>query len=175
MILSIPSIATPRKAPNGCITQPGIDTTDIALRGHGRAFYMNYLSFVDGSPWQDNQLAGAFQLQVNGENGVTKLNNRNFCATRPGAQESCEANCGDLLLYVSDECTVRFESNGGTSLEDVTAPYGELLPRPQDLIKSGWHIAGWYTDYDLTEACDFETRPVGKNMVLCASLGEKLK
>ena len=39
---------------NGCITQPGIDTTDIALRGHGRAFYMNYLSFVDGSPWQDN-------------------------------------------------------------------------------------------------------------------------
>ena len=103
---------------------------------------MKYLSFVDGSPWQDNQLAGAFQLQVNGENGVTKLNNRNFCATRPGAQESCEANCGDLLPYVSDECTVRFESNGGTSLEDVTTPYGELLPRPQDLIKSGWHIAG---------------------------------
>ena len=85
---------------NGCITQPGIDTTDIALRGHGRAFYMNYLSFVDGSPWQDNQLAGAFQLQVNGENGVTKLNNRNFCATRPGAQESYKANCGDLLLYI---------------------------------------------------------------------------
>ena len=55
------------------------------------------------------------------------------------------------------------------SLEDVTAPYGELLPRPQDLIKSGWHIAGWYTDYDLTEACDFETRPVGTNMVLCAA------
>lgn len=157
---------------NGCITQPGIDTTDIALRGHGRAFYMNYLSFVDGSPWQDNQLVGTFQLQVNGESGVTELNNRNFCVTRPGAQESYEANCGDLLLYVSDECTVRFETNGGTPLEDATALYGELLPRPQDPVKSGWHIAGWYTDYDLTEAWDFETQPVGKNMVLYAAWEE---
>ena len=73
---------------------------------------------------------------------------------------------------MSDECTVRFETNGGTALEDATALYGELLPRPQDPVKSGWHIAGWYTDYDLTEAWDFETRPVGKNMVLYAAWEE---
>ena len=154
---------------NGCITQPGIDTTDIALRGHGRAFYMNYLSFVDGSPWQDNQLVGTFQLQITGESGVTELNNRNFCVTKPGAQEGYEANSGDLLLYVSDQCTVRFETNGGTALEDATVLYGETLPQPQDPVKSGWHLQGWYTDYDLTQRWDFETRPVGKNMVLYAA------
>lgn len=45
---------------NGCIVRPEIDTEDIALRGNGRAFYMNYLSFVDGSEWNDNQLVGTF-------------------------------------------------------------------------------------------------------------------
>ena len=29
---------------NGCIVRPEIDTEDIALRGNGRAFYINYLS-----------------------------------------------------------------------------------------------------------------------------------
>lgn len=45
---------------NGCIARPEIDTEDIGLRGNGRAFYMNYLSFVDGSEWNDNQLVGTF-------------------------------------------------------------------------------------------------------------------
>ena len=154
---------------NGCIVRPEIDTEDIALRGNGRAFYMNYLSFVDGSEWNDNQLVGTFQLQVNGESGVTELNNRNFCITKPGAQESYAATCNDLLLYVSDECTIRFETNDGSELENAVANYGELLERPADPVKAGYHLRGWYKDYDLTEEWDFETEPVAKNMVLYAA------
>lgn len=154
---------------DGCIARAEIDTEDVALRGHGRAFYMNYLSFVDGSEWKDNQLVGTFQLQVNGESGVTELNNSNFCVTKPGAQESYEATANDLLLYVSDECIVRFETNGGSGLEDATANYGELLERPDDPEKAGQHLRGWYRDYDLTEEWDFENEPVARNMVLYAA------
>lgn len=154
---------------NGCITRAEIDTEDIALRGYGRAFYMNYLSFVDGSEWKDSQLVGTFQLQVNGESGITELNNRNFCITKPGAQESYAASANDLLLYVSDECTVRFETNGGSELESAVVNYGELLERPADPERSGQHLRGWYKDYDLTEEWNFETEPVARNMVLYAA------
>ncbi len=153
----------------GCITRAEIDTQDIALRGHGRAFYMNYLSFVEGSEWKDNQLVGTFQLQVNGESGITELNNSNFCITMPGAQESYEATANDLLLYVSDECTVRFETNGGSELENAVVNYGELLERPADPEKAGKHLRGWYKDYDLTEEWNFESEPVARNMVLYAA------
>lgn len=157
---------------NGCITQAEIDTQDIALRGHGRAFYMNYLSFIDGSEWQDQQLVGTFQLQVNGENGITELKNSNFCVTKPGAQESYAATSNDLMLYVSDDCTIRFECNGGSLLDDATVDYGELLTRPMDPIKEGFHLRGWYKDYDLTEEWNFENNPISENMVLYAGWDE---
>lgn len=157
---------------NGCITQPEIDTQDIALRGYGRAFYMNYLSLLDGSDWQDNQLVGTFQLQINAQSGVTELKNSSFCVTKPDAQEVFEVNSNDLLLYVSDECVIRFETNGGSEIENATVNYGELLARPADPIREGWHLRGWYKDYDLTELWDFENEPVGKNMVLYAAWDE---
>lgn len=157
---------------NGCITQPEIDTQDIALRGYGRAFYMNYLSLLDGSDWQDNQLVGTFQLQINAQGGVTELKNNNFCVTKPDAQEVFEVNSNDLLLYVSDECVIRFETNGGSEIENATVNYGELLARPADPIREGWHLRGWYKDYDLTEEWNFETDRVGKNCVLYAAWDE---
>ena len=154
---------------NGCIVRPEIDTSDIALRGCGRAFYMNHLSFVDGSEWADNQLVGTFQMQVNGESGITEVSNRNFCVTTPDAQQVYDSVSNDLLLYVSDECTVRFETNGGSELENAVANYGELLTRPVDPVKRGQHLRGWFKDYDLTEEWDFENEPVSKNMVLYAA------
>ena len=154
---------------NGCIAQPGIDTADIALRGYGRAFYMNYLSLTDGITWNDNQLVGTFQLQVNGESGVTELNNQNFCITKADGESVNEVVCNDLLLYVSDECTIRFETNGGSAMENAVVNYGELLVQPEDPIWEGHHLTGWYKDYDLTEPWDFENEPVSKNMVLYAA------
>lgn len=157
---------------NGCITQAEIDTQDIALRGHGRAFYMNYLSLLDGSEWKDEQLVGTFQLQVNGETGVTELKNDNFCVTKPDATQVYEVISNDLLLYMSDECVVRFETNGASVVENAAVRYGELLSRPEDPIREGWHLRGWYKDYDLTEEWNFETDRVGKNCVLYAAWDE---
>lgn len=157
---------------NGCITQAEIDTTDIALRGYGRAFYMNYLSFIDGSEWRDNQLVGTFQLQVNGESGVTELKNNNYCITKPGAVESYEADSNDLLLYVSDACVIHFETNGGSEIENSIVNYGELMKAPDDPVKAGQRLKGWYKDYDLTEEWDFDNEPVARNMVLYAAWEE---
>lgn len=157
---------------NACITQPEIDTQDIALRGDGRAFYMNYLSLLDGSEWKDEQLVGTFQLQINGENGVSELKNNNFCVTQPDATKVYPACSNDLLLYISDACTVRFETNGGSMLEDVMVNYGELLAQPEAPVRDGWHLRGWYKDYDLTEEWDFENEPVAANMVLYAAWDE---
>lgn len=157
---------------NGCITQAEVMTTDLALRGNGRAFYMNYLSFADGTLWNDTQLVGTFQLQINGESGITELNNENFFVTKEGGQLLYETNCNDLLIYVSDECTVRFDTDGGSEMEDVTVTYGELLEQPADPVKEGMHLRGWFKDYDLTEPWDFTTEPVSRNMVLYAGWDE---
>lgn len=157
---------------NACITQPEIDTQDIALRGNGRAFYMNYLSLLDGVEWKDEQLVGSFQLQICGENGISELKNSNFCVTQPNAAEVYAVYSNDLLLYISDECTVRFETNGGSAVESATAHYGELLAQPETPVLDGWHLRGWYTDYDLTEEWDFGSDPVAANMVLYAAWDE---
>lgn len=157
---------------NGSIVSAGIETRDIALRGSGREFYMNYVSFADGEQWNARQIIGTFQVQVNGTSGATVLSNENFKVSLRDGSDVYAAQAEDLTLIVSGDCIVHFETNGGSAVEDLSVLYGELIPRPEDPVREGYWLEGWYTDIDLTQAWDFETMPVQSNLTLYAKWTE---
>lgn len=45
-----------------------------------------------------------------------------------------------------ENVTVRFESNGGSSVEPQTIKYGELLTEPDKPTREGYTFVGWYLD-----------------------------
>lgn len=62
-------------------------------------------------------------------------------------------------------CTVRFDSRGGSAVDEQTVRSGETAARPADPVKAGFRFAGWYTAdgsaYTFTE-------PVTGNLTLYA-------
>ena len=157
-----------RPVENGTIVTASVQNQDIALRGGDRAFYMNYVSFADGEEWNADQIVGTFQLEVLGAAGATVLKNENCLVSLPDGSDSYASEVNDLTLIVSSDCIVHFETNGGTSLEDITVLYGEMIPRPENPVREGYHIEGWYSDIDLTQLWDFDTMPIQGNMTLYA-------
>ncbi len=150
------------------ILTTGIQTTDIAMRDHYREFYMSYLSFGGGDSWAAKTMIGSFQLRVIGTSGVTKITSQDYLVSYQDGNGSypCEAN--ELTVILSTDCTVRFDSKGGTRVDDVTAVYGETIPQPADPQKDGKVLEGWYRDIDCTQKWDFENDTVSGNMTLYA-------
>ena len=63
----------------------------------------------------------------------------------------------DIYAKWIDDSVVRFETSGGSVVEDVYVPYGEKLEKPRpDPSKSGYTFGGWYVDAELTEEYDFD-------------------
>ena len=146
----------------------GISSSDVGLVDQHREFYMNYLSMSGGSQWESNTLIGSFQLKVIGTSGVTKITNQDYLVSlRDGSGSiSCEAN--EVTIILSTDCVVAFRTNGGSELEDITVQFGEKIPRPEEPVKEGYELEGWYTDIHLTEKWDFDEDTVEGNMSLYA-------
>lgn len=146
----------------------GIQSTDIAVSENRREFYMNFLSFSGGEQWQPKTRIGTFQLRVTGTSGVTTITNEDFLVSlRDGSGSyKCEANV--LTVILTADCTVKFETNGGTPIDLITAIYGETIPRPEDPTREGKHLVGWFRDIHLTDEWNFETDTVAGNMTLYA-------
>ena len=70
--------------------------------------------------------------------------------------------------------TVRFESNGGSAVEEQTVNENETAQKPANPSKTGYAFAGWYSDKALTKAFDFKT-PITANITLYAKWEEGVK
>lgn len=153
---------------NSAMLSKGIQSSDIGLVDQNREFYMNYVSFSGGEPWPADYRVGSFQLRVIGTSGVSTITNQDYLVSLSDGSGSypCEAN--ELTVVLTTDCLVKFETNGGSKIEPVVAIYGELLERPEDPIREGKHIVGWYKDIHLMEEWDFETDTVKGNMTLYA-------
>lgn len=57
----------------------------------------------------------------------------------------------DLGEWNGSEGTIRFDTNGGSTVSAVTAATGTTVVRPQAPTKDGYLFAGWYTDSALTK------------------------
>lgn len=154
------------------IVNADVRTKDVPLIDGKREFYMNYVSFADGVQWKANQLVGTFQMEILADSGISTLTNENYKVSVRDGSYDYPSDANDLTLFVSNECIVSFETNGGTPIENVTVLYGEKLERPKDPEKAGWHIDGWYKDIDLTQEWNFDEETVASNMTLYAKWAE---
>lgn len=58
-----------------------------------------------------------------------------------------------------ENVTVRFESNGGSSVEPQTIKYGELLTEPDKPTREGYTFVGWYLDEQCKYVITFRIMP----------------
>ena len=107
----------------------GISTTEIGLRDTFREFYMNFVSLSGGERWNAKKLIGSFQLEVIGTSGVTKITNQDYLVSTADGTDSYAATCQDVTIILTTDCTVHFETNGGSEIPDVAAQYGEPIAR----------------------------------------------
>ena len=150
------------------ILNNGIVSTDIGMIDRYREFYMNYLSMSGGNQWEENMLIGSFQLKVIGTSGVTKITNEDYLVSVMDGSDRyrCEAN--EITVILSSECTVSFETNGGSEIEDQVIRYGEKIPLPVETKREGYELEGWYKDIHLKERWDFDKDTVEGNLMLYA-------
>lgn len=146
----------------------GISTTEIGLRDSFREFYMNFVSMSGGESWNAKKLIGSFQLEVIGTSGVTKITNQDYLVSTADGMDSYAATCQDVTIILTTDCTVTFETNGGSEIPDQVVQYGETITRPDNPVRDGYHLVGWYTDIDLQNPWDFDTDTVQGNMTLYA-------
>ncbi|HEY4622281.1 MAG TPA: InlB B-repeat-containing protein, partial [Solibacillus sp.] len=76
----------------------------------------------------------------------------------------------DLTLYAQWEKSkyiVSYETDGGTTLSDITVAHNQTITKPTGVTKQGHSLEGWYTDTNLTMKYDFTT-PVTSNLTLYA-------
>jgi len=57
--------------------------------------------------------------------------------------------------YNEDEFTIKFDSNGGTTVRTQYIEYGDYVDEPNDPTRSGYYFDGWYLDGELY---DFDDR-----------------
>ncbi|MBE7051589.1 MAG: hypothetical protein E7395_03360 [Ruminococcaceae bacterium] len=68
--------------------------------------------------------------------------------------------------------TVKFETNGGSKIENVKVAKNKLIEKPQDPQREDYIFDGWYSDEQLQNAYDFNTK-VTKSITLYAKWTEK--
>ncbi|MBO5702788.1 MAG: InlB B-repeat-containing protein [Clostridia bacterium] len=57
------------------------------------------------------------------------------------------------------QCTISFESNGGSVVSPISELYGTAISKPTDPTKEGYSFAGWYTEPTLENEYVFTTMP----------------
>lgn len=63
--------------------------------------------------------------------------------------------------------TIKFESDGGSKVNDIIAEYGEKITAPNDPIRACHTFDGWYIDVALTQRFTFDKMP-GEDITLYA-------
>lgn len=150
----------------------GIEVTDIGLIDDYRAFYVNFLSLGGGENWKADTMLGSFQMKVLGDKGSSMLKNENCLVSTQDGSDSYALTVNDLLVIVSSECVVRFDSMGGSDVEEQLVRFGEKIKKPDDPIREGYRFDGWYSDIYLKNPWDFENDTVKDNMTLYAAWQE---
>lgn len=77
-------------------------------------------------------------------------------------------------IFVSDEtknCTITFQTNGGSAVQPQTAAVGGRVKQPEDPTKTGFRFQGWYSDEGLSRMWNFASDTTTGDMTLYAKWG----
>lgn len=164
------------------------DETEIAgYEGTINIDTTDYLSLMQAIMTLDNKLNAGTVVTENGHNyianqlkaAITKVdhidtNSDNLC-------DKCETNLAPVTPTptpnrpgpggsgggVASSFTIKFETNGGSKVDDVKVENGKSLAEPAAPTKNGFTFDGWYTDKELTKKYDFSQK-VTKSFTLYA-------
>lgn len=162
-----------RLVENGNLAADDIRTADLGRKDGTRAYYMNFVSVTGGELWETDTMLGMFQLEVIGKYGRTAIESRNYLVSTRDGTDSYRSAANDLSVIIKGDMTVRFVTDGGTPIRDLTVKYGDPIPRPADPEKKGYTFFGWYKDAECTKLWDFETDTVEEDTTLYAKWTEK--
>ena len=97
------------------MTAPGIEWTDMARRTGGRAFYLNYVSFLGGSEWPSRVQLGMFQLRVKGSSGSSTIKSENCLVSVQDGTDSFSSTDNDVTVAVIGSGNGGNGNSGSTS------------------------------------------------------------
>lgn len=78
-----------------------------------------------------------------------------------------------LFIVAHGGFKIKYDSDGGSYVSEVTAMHSEKLNEPETPQKEGYEFTGWYRDRALTEKWNFDTDTVSESMTLYAGWREK--
>ena len=76
-------------------------------------------------------------------------------------------------VYVIDQYTVTFNTNGGSEIQNATYYVGAIPDMPENPTKGGYHFLGWYLDEALTVPYAFDSA-LNENTTLYAYFSESM-
>jgi uncharacterized repeat protein (TIGR02543 family) len=84
---------------------------------------------------------------------------------------------GDTTLYAKwtiGSYTITFNTNGGSTVAQQTANYGDKVVKPNDPIRAGYTLAGWYKDAKFDNEWSFDVDEVKESITLYAKWGTEI-
>ncbi len=77
-----------------------------------------------------------------------------------------------MFRRIKNVYSVHFESNGGTTVADLTAEYGDHINKPAEPERDGYTFKGWYKDEGLSKTYNFN-EPVKEDITVYAKWEKK--
>ncbi|HOT15505.1 MAG TPA: InlB B-repeat-containing protein [Bacteroidales bacterium] len=94
--------------------------------------------------------------------------NPNFTIIWNFENDVITANTTLYAKWISPDCTVHFETTGGTTINDTVVLYNNYINRPANPHKNGYLFDGWFKDPNFTIVWNFENDVITDNTTLYA-------
>ena len=154
------------------LVKDGVVTNDMHLNEYEREFYMNFLSMSGGTDWNAKTNVGSFQMRVIGTSGASLVSSQDCGVSYADGNGSYPLTASDVVIIVSDDCSVIFDSNGGSAVPLQTVKRNSKAVEPIVPVRDGYTFTGWYTDIDCESKWDF-SEPINYNLRLYAGWERK--
>ena len=154
------------------LVKDGVVTNDMRLNEYEREFYMNFLSMSGGTDWNAKTNVGSFQMRVIGTSGASLVSSQDCGVSYADGNGSYPLTASDVVIIVSDDCSVIFDSNGGSAVPLQTVKRNSKAVEPIVPVRDGYTFTGWYTDIDCESKWDF-SEPINYNLRLYAGWERK--
>lgn len=106
-------------------------------------------------------------MRVIGTSGASLISNQDSSVSHADGSGSYPFTTSDAIVVVSDDCSVIFDSCGGSDVLSQTIKRNERAIEPTIPVRNGYIFTGWYTDKDCENKWDF-SEPVNYNLRLYA-------